>query len=174
MPGKGRGLYATAYIPAGEFVCEYKTSVVYSNKSTYTQYQKEYNINNEGARVVECKHDSKKYYFDATRRVNQFGVYANHSTAPNCKLYPPLFVRGKLRLSLVSIGNINARDEIVWDYGDRDPNFPWLSCKLKHFQYCTIIILIKSASTNNPPPPSPTKSPTRSQSTALSPGNYLL
>ena len=62
--------------------------------------------------MAECKHDSKKYYFDTTRRVNQFGVYPNQSTALNCKLYPPLFVRGKLRLSLVSISNINAREEI--------------------------------------------------------------
>ena len=111
MPGKGRGLYASAFIPAGEFVCEYKTAVVYYSKSAYTRYQKEYNINNKGARVAECNYDSKKYYFDTTKRVNQFGVYANHSTALNCKLYPPLFVRGKLRLSLFSISNINAREE---------------------------------------------------------------
>lgn len=111
LPGKGRGLYASAFIPAGEFVCEYKTAVVYYSKSTYTRYQKEYNINNKGARVAECNHDSKKYYFDTTRRVNQFGVYPNQSTALNCKLYPPLFVRGKLRLSLFSISNINAREE---------------------------------------------------------------
>ena len=38
-------------------------------------------INNKGARMAECKHDSKKYYFDTTRRVNQFGVYPNQSTA---------------------------------------------------------------------------------------------
>ena len=30
--------------------------------------------------------------------------------------------------------------KLVWDYGDCDPNFPWLSCKLKNSRYCTILI----------------------------------
>ena len=124
---KGRGLFATSMIPANEFICEYKTTDVYSSKKRRSEREKEYSVNDEGVRVIEAKFNSKTYYFDATRRLNQFGVYANHSVTPNAKLHPPLIVRSKLRVCLYSLRDIASGEEITYDYGDRDSDIPWLS-----------------------------------------------
>jgi SET domain-containing protein len=40
---------------------------------------------------------------------------------------PATFIRGKLRIGFVSVKEIKAGEEVVWDYGDRDKDIPWLS-----------------------------------------------
>lgn len=57
--------------------------------------QKEYDENDEAAKIVQMKEGKATIYFNETSRFNQFGTYVNHSTSPNCRLVPPLFVRGK-------------------------------------------------------------------------------
>jgi hypothetical protein len=88
----------------------------------------EYMANSEPCKVVEAKYKGRQYWFDATRMSNQYGSYANHNTRPNSNHLPPVHVSGKLRIGLVSIKQI-MKEEICRDFGDRDPNFPWLSGK---------------------------------------------
>ena len=130
-------MFATADIPIQTFICEYKTTVVYSNPATYQKLQNEYIINNEPCKVVEAKLNGKRYWFDATRRLNQFGAYANHAVHCNSKLLPPVMVRNKLRIGLLSIRNIQKGEEVTWDYADRNPNFPWLS----RGKFCVVIVI---------------------------------
>ena len=78
-------------------------------------------------RVVEAKFNTKTYFFDVTRRLNQFGVYDNHSVTPNAKLHLPLFVRSKVRVWLYSLRDIVSGEEVTYNYGDQDSDITWLS-----------------------------------------------
>ena len=122
----GRGVIPLEDIPIKTFVCEYKTTGVYT-KNIHSKRELEYGLNNESSSCVEVKINGKQKYFDGTRRFNQFGRFINHSTSPNLQLHPPLFVRGKHRIGFFSLHNIPANTELTWDYADRNPEFPWLS-----------------------------------------------
>ena len=122
----GRGVIAKEAIPINSFVCEYKATGVYSTQQ-YRQREKEYLENDEIVANIEAKVNGKIMHFDATRRLNQFGRYINHSTVPNIKPHPPLFVRGKYCVGFYSTTPIAEKEEIVWDYNDRNSQFPWLS-----------------------------------------------
>ena len=50
----------------------------------------------------------------------------NHSVMPNAKAVPPWFVRGKYRLGFLATQEIPEGNEVVWDYGMRDSELPWL------------------------------------------------
>ena len=83
-------------------------------------------MNNEICAAVEAKIEGNLHYFDATRRYIQFGRYINHSTAPNIRPHPPIFIRGKYHLGFTSTVDIPSGDELVWDYIFRDKEIPWL------------------------------------------------
>ena len=118
-------MFASNDIPKNFFICEYKTTKVCS-KNEYMQRSFEYEKNNETCAAVEAKIEGRINYFDATRRYNQFGRYINHSTAPNVRPHPPIFIRGKYRLAFTSVVEIPSGDELVWDYNFRDKDIPWL------------------------------------------------
>ena len=96
-------------------------------KNMYSKQELEYSLINDSSSSVEVKINGKQQYFDDTRRFNQFCRFINHSTSPNVKLHPPLFVRGKYRIGFFSLHHISAKTELTWDYADRNPEFPWLS-----------------------------------------------
>lgn len=123
--GKGRGVFALQKIPAGSFICEYKTTGVYSTRVFKTR-ELEYKNNEEVSASVEAKVDGKILHFDGTRRFNQFGSFINHSINPNVKPFPPLLVRGKFRIGFFSARDIAQNEELHWDYNYRDPKWPWL------------------------------------------------
>ena len=83
-------------------------------------------MNNEICAAVEAKIKEKLHYFDVTRWYNQFGCYVNHSTAPNIRPHPPVFIRGKYRLGFTSTVDIPSDDEVVSDYIFEDKEIPWL------------------------------------------------
>lgn len=72
--GKGRGVYALQDIPEGSFICEYKTTSVYSTQQ-YKMHELEYKQEEEICASFEAKVNSKTMHFDGTRRYNQFGIY---------------------------------------------------------------------------------------------------
>ena len=125
VSGKGRGVFSLCDIPKGTFICEYKTTGVYSKKEHQRQ-EMEYYFNEEIVATVEAKVDGRVMFFDGTRRLNQFGSLINHSTRPNCKPFPPVFVRGKYRIGFLALKNICKDQELTWDYNYRDPKWPWL------------------------------------------------
>ena len=125
VSGKGRGVFSLCDIPKGTFICEYKTTGVYSKKE-HQRREMEYYFNEEIVATVEAKVDGRVMFFDGTRRLNQFGSLINHSTRPNCKPFPPVFVRGKYRIGFLALKNICKDQELTWDYNYRDPKWPWL------------------------------------------------
>ena len=122
---KGLGVFATT-IPKHEYVCEYKTKVVYPI-SEKKRWLAEYDANQEGGYIVVARVEGQVMCFDATRKLHQFGRYINHlPRGYNLRLHSPLFVRGKMRIGFYSLRDIAPGKELNWDYGDRDPAFPWL------------------------------------------------
>ena len=135
--GKGRGVFALQNIPEGSFICEYKTTGVYSTQQ-YKLRELEYKQEEEICASVEAKVNSKTMHFDGTRRYNQFGIYINHSITPNIKPFPPVFVRGKHRIGFFSSKPIQKNEELHWDYCYRDPKWPWLYGK----RLCIFLIFV--------------------------------
>ena len=115
---KGRGVFATARIQKGEFLCEYRTNRVYHPKHR-AKYEREYELNDEGSYLLETQY-GRKLVFDATRSFHQLGRYINHSsTHHNCRYWRPLFVRGKWRVGFLATRDIDDGEELCYDYGVR-------------------------------------------------------
>ena len=127
----GRGVFATEHIPKGSWLCEYKTTRVFK-RSELEHVKKEYELNNEGSYIVESAYPVGKeghLCFDATRKYHQFGRYFNHARCPNSVITPPFNIRGKWRVGFLAVRDIDAGDEVVWDYKVDDVE--WSGCTLK-------------------------------------------
>ena len=123
--GKGRGVLSLSDIPRGTYICEYKTTGVYSKKE-HLRWEMEYSINKEIFTTVEAKVDGRVMFFDGTRQQNQFGLLLNHSTQPNCKPFSPVFAKGKYIIGFWALKDVSKDTELTWDYNYRDPKWPWL------------------------------------------------
>ena len=115
-----RGVFATASVTKGQWLCEYKGLVYpYSEREKHLE---EYDKNKEGCYIVSSKYpvgDSRRLCWDATRHLNQYGRYMNHAQQPNAHITSPSYVRGKWRVGFVAAKDIEEGDEEVWDYGVR-------------------------------------------------------
>ena len=77
----------------------------------------EYKQKGEGSYLLETQY-GKRLIFDATRCYGQLGRYMKQSTkSPNCRYWCPLFVRGKSHIGFVATRDIEAEEEVVYDYG---------------------------------------------------------
>lgn len=92
----------------------------------YTEIKESYEDNNAGCYAVEGMYCGKRYVFDATLRLNQFGRYINHSRTPNLRYTPVYNVRGKLRFGFISKEFIPAGCQLFWNYGDVQTDIDWL------------------------------------------------
>ena len=64
---------------------------------------------------------------DATRKLNQFGCYINHTRhGINIKPHPPLLGREKYRVGFYSLKDIQKGEELFYDYNDSDADHLWL------------------------------------------------
>ena len=116
-------VFSNTIIKAGSFVCEYK---VPRNRPPYPcklrpAIEEEYKQSGEGCFILEAQDkDGKWWCFDATCRLNQFGRYLNHApgSMANTKPVPPVVVEGQLRVGFVATRQIEAGEEVVWDYQD--------------------------------------------------------
>ena len=124
---KGRGVFSMAFLSKGSFVCEYETDDVFPRRDLESRLQ-EYDENDELSYVVEAKIHGKWMCFDATRRYSGVGRYMNHGQAgvANCKLHPPLLVRGKWRLAIMAARDISEGEELLWDYNAPPEGIEWL------------------------------------------------
>ena len=66
--------------------------------------------------------------WDATSRYNQIGRYLIHVQKLNTKLSRPYHVWGKWRIEFVAVRDIEAGDEVMWDYRMRGQE--WSVCRL--------------------------------------------
>ena len=70
--------------------------------------------------------EGRWWCFDATRRLNQFGRYMNHTPGSMANATPvPRLLEGRLRVGFIATKYIQAGEEITWDYGVRGEL--WLS-----------------------------------------------
>lgn len=60
------------------------------------------------------------YFFDPTLRPNAVGKYINHAAqGANLKLFPPIEARGRMRVGFIAAKDIQAGEELFFDYGFR-------------------------------------------------------
>ena len=117
--GKGRGVFATTTIPKHTYVCEYKTTGVYTKEQHMKRYQ-EMAANDEVCAVVEYKVGRSTLFFDATRRINQYDRFMNHGRKnANVKMFHSL--------GMYTVTEISPEEELLWDYGIKKTEMPWES-----------------------------------------------
>ena len=79
--------------------------------------------------MVEGVYCGKQYMFDATRQLNQFERYINHSCLPNIKFTSVLKVRDKIQVGFISTKLISEGSQLFCDYGDIRSHLDWLKTK---------------------------------------------
>ncbi|XP_036907824.1 N-lysine methyltransferase KMT5A isoform X2 [Sturnira hondurensis] len=128
IDGKGRGVIATKQFSRGEFVVEYHGDLIEitdarKREALYAQDP------STGCYMYYFQYSSKTYCVDATRETNRLGRLINHSKCGNCqtKLHD---IDGVPHLILIASRDIEAGEELLYDYGDRSrasiEAYPWL------------------------------------------------
>jgi SET domain-containing protein len=107
---KGYGLRINSDLRPGDFVFEYIGEVI--NEPQFRRRMVQYD--EEGIKHFYFMSLSKGEFVDATRKGN-LGRFCNHSCSPNC--YVDKWVVGdKLRMGIFAERNINAGEELVFNY----------------------------------------------------------
>ncbi|ELK26303.1 N-lysine methyltransferase SETD8 [Myotis davidii] len=128
IDGKGRGVIATKQFSRGDFVVEYHGDLIEitdakKREALYAQDP------STGCYMYYFQYLSKTYCVDATRETNRLGRLINHSKCGNCqtKLHD---IDGVPHLILIASRDIEAGEELLYDYGDRSrasiEAYPWL------------------------------------------------
>ncbi|KAK0150957.1 N-lysine methyltransferase KMT5A [Merluccius polli] len=125
---KGRGVFATRSFTKGEFVVEYNGDLL--DIACAKKREAEYALDpSTGCYMYYFQYQSKTYCVDATRETTRLGRLINHSKTGNCqtRLHD---IDGKPHLILVASRDIDAEEELLYDYGDRSKAslsaHPWL------------------------------------------------
>ncbi|CAJ0571974.1 unnamed protein product, partial [Mesorhabditis spiculigera] len=128
-PLKGRGIRTLVDFKRNEFVVEYKGETIgYSEaKERESRYSDDPSI---GSYMYFFEYSGKKWCIDATAETKYKGRLINHSARrPN--LWTKLIdMDGRPSLILLAKRDIEKGEELLYDYGDRDPSnikhSPWL------------------------------------------------
>jgi len=126
---KGRGVFSKHNILKGNIVCEYAGDLVDVKEAR--RREAEYELNPQlGSYMYFFEYKSKKYCVDATMESGRLGRLLNHSKTKSnvtTKLFP---IRDTPHLILVAARDIEANEELLYDYGDRSKSsvesHPWL------------------------------------------------
>ncbi|CAJ0941525.1 unnamed protein product, partial [Mesorhabditis belari] len=128
-PIKGRGIKAGSSFKKNEFVVEYKGDMIdYTEaKEREMEYAKNPNL---GSYMYFFEYKNKKWCVDATVETKYKGRLINHSALrPNLKT-KVVEVDSSHHLILIAKRDIEEGEELLYDYGDRDPlniaHSPWL------------------------------------------------
>ncbi|XP_028270372.1 lysine methyltransferase 5Ab isoform X2 [Parambassis ranga] len=128
IEGKGRGVFAVEGFKKGDFIVEYHGDLLdlAEAKMREAQYAQDPQT---GCYMYYFQYQSKTYCVDATKETSRLGRLVNHSKTGNCqtKLHP---INGTPHLILVASRDIDADEELLYDYGDRSKAsisaHPWL------------------------------------------------
>lgn len=129
-PLRGRGIFATQDFRKGEFVVEYSGELIDIREAE--EREAEYSIDlTKGCFMFYISWKKKQYCIDATPETGRLGRLINHSKlSPNLKPKVVTF-GGKPRLILVASRDLQAEEELLYDYGDRSKlsieEHPWLA-----------------------------------------------
>ncbi|GMR40219.1 hypothetical protein PMAYCL1PPCAC_10414, partial [Pristionchus mayeri] len=126
---KGRGVRAGRAYSKNELVVEYKGDMIdyETAKVREEEYGRDHSI---GSYMYFFKHRNKHWCVDATKESPYKGRLVNHSALrPNMKT-KVIEAGGTHHLILVAKRDIDADEELLYDYGDRTPatvaQNPWL------------------------------------------------
>ncbi|CAN9513188.1 unnamed protein product [Ophioblennius macclurei] len=128
IEGKGRGVFAVNGFRKGDFVVEYHGDLLELTeaKKREAEYAQDPQT---GCYMYYFQYQSKTYCVDATKETSRLGRLINHSKSGNCqtRLHP---IDGTPHLILVASRDIEADEELLYDYGDRSKSsltaHPWL------------------------------------------------
>ncbi|XP_034152478.1 lysine methyltransferase 5Ab isoform X2 [Esox lucius] len=126
--GKGRGVFAVRPFQKGQYVIEYHGDLLHlaeakKREALYAQDP------GTGCYMYYFQYLSKTYCVDATKETTRLGRLLNHSKNGNCqtRLHD---IDGIPHLILVASRDIEAEEELLYDYGDRSKEsilaHPWL------------------------------------------------
>ncbi|KAI1901182.1 hypothetical protein AGOR_G00057550 [Albula goreensis] len=128
LEDKGRGVFATRSFRKGQFVVEYHGDLLQIKDAKKREEQYAQNPAT-GCYMYYFQHLNKTYCVDATKETTRLGRLINHSKNGNCqtKLHN---INGIPHLILVASRDIEAEEELLYDYGDRSKDaiaaHPWL------------------------------------------------
>ena len=126
VAGKGRGVRVKEKVSAGAYVCEYEGEI-YPRKERPAR-EAEYAVNGEGCYILDAQTQDGWICVDATRCYSSIGRLLNHASKALATLtpYKPLLVGGKWRVGFVASRDIEAGEELTWDYGCPPGGVEWL------------------------------------------------
>ncbi|EDQ90832.1 uncharacterized protein MONBRDRAFT_15842 [Monosiga brevicollis MX1] len=134
MDAKGKGVLAGRAFRRGEYVCEYAGELIELEEAHRREERYRTEATAKGLDEMMCymyflRHKSRTYCVDATQ-TGRVGRLINHSRAkPNLKT--KLFVLDdRPHLGFIVKRDIEKGEELLYDYGERDPatlrQMPWL------------------------------------------------
>ncbi|XP_075149780.1 SET domain containing 8 [Haematobia irritans] len=127
--GKGRGIISERRFQRGEFVIEYVGDLISTTEAA--EREKRYALDeNAGCYMYYFKHKNQQYCIDATEDTGKLGRLVNHSRNGNL-MTKIVVVKQKPHLVLIAKDDIEAGEELCYDYGDRSKesllHHPWLA-----------------------------------------------
>ncbi|XP_065308682.2 histone-lysine N-methyltransferase set-1 [Dermacentor albipictus] len=129
FPDKGRGVTTSRPLKAGDFVLEYAGELIDVQEAKLREqiYATDTSI---GCYMYYFTCRNKQYCVDATKETGRLGRLVNHSKRGNLKTQTCI-IKGVPHLVLVAHRNIEAGEELLYDYGDRSKAslqfHPWLA-----------------------------------------------
>lgn len=121
VEGKGRGVFSQRKFTRGQFVCEYAGELI--DYHTAKEREKLYEGKTEfGCYMYYFTFKNKKMCVDATKESGRLGRLLNHSkSAANCATRL-VNVKDRPYLILETIRDVQAGEELLYDYGERSKN----------------------------------------------------
>ena len=109
-----------------------------------------------GCYCLDAVYNNEKYVFDATASINDPGRYINHAKRnSNLAIRSPVMIgeppNSQLKIEFVAIRDVNAGEELFFDYGIRDKDTPWLATDAK--KMATTLAQLQSSTKSRPRPP---------------------
>lgn len=129
LADKGRGVTTSRPLKAGDFVLEYAGELIDVQEAKLREqiYATDSSI---GCYMYYFTCRNKQYCVDATKETGRLGRLVNHSKRGNLKTQTCI-IKGVPHLVLVAQRNIEAGEELLYDYGDRSKAslqfHPWLA-----------------------------------------------
>ncbi|CAL9690820.1 unnamed protein product [Knipowitschia caucasica] len=116
---KGRGIFAKKKVQQGDFVVEYKGELI---DSAEEERRRRVYSPRCSVFMYNFQWHEKTWCIDASREDQSFGRLVNDNVRPNCKM-KKLINDGKPHLFLFALRDIDAGEEISYDYGGT--GWPW-------------------------------------------------
>jgi len=126
---KGKGIVSATNFKKDCFICEYSGDLIKLDAAK--SREAEYALSGAGCYMYYFKWNKEVWCVDATKPTGRYGRLINHSRkAPNCKT-KVFEYNGNPRLIFIALRDIDINEEILYDYGERDPHAirsnPWLT-----------------------------------------------